>query len=285
MITPTSSAMSVTMGSAPELLDCTTTQNSRQRMCTRPVGSLRQRDRDVAREGERVAHRGPGADRGGAEPCDERRRVRGVAVLVGAALGDRFGEREQSADLFRQRGAVELERVRVGVVLRLRQEDEQAAVPGAESGGVEGERAGRAFTGGGVRDQRAEVRCLVREFPVAADHGDKRAVIVPQFGDWWGHGVAHGWWLVHERRSRSCRGSQHRRGIAIGVGRAHDEITDRASTDGRAAACPPTRSCASRAMGTAVTVGGAMPAGTDPLRRWDGRPRRWSPRDGGAPGP
>ena len=48
----------------------------------------------------------------------------------------------------------------------------------------------------------------------------------------------------------------------------------------------PTRSRASRAVGTAITVGGgAMPAGTNPSRRWDGRPRRRSPRGGGASGP
>ena len=78
---------------------------------------------------------------------------------------------------------------------------------------------------------------------------------------------------------------EDRIGISIGVGRVSDAITDRASTDWRAAACPLTRSCASRAVGTAVTVGGAMPAGTTRSRRWDGRPRRRSPRGGGASGP
>lgn len=50
-------------------------------------------------------------------------------------------------------------------------------------------------------------------------------------------------------------------GISIWVGGVYDAITGRASTDWRVAACPPTRSCASRAVGTAGTVGGAMPAG------------------------
>ncbi len=74
-------------------------------------------------------------------------------------------------------------------------------------------------------------------------------------------------------------------GISIGVGRVYDPITDRASTDWWAAACPPTRTCAARAVGTAVTVGGAIPAGPHPSRRWDRRPRRRSPRGGGALGP
>ena len=42
------------------------------------------------------------------------------------------------------------------------------------------------------------------------------------------------------------------------------------------------RQHASRAVGPAGTVGGAMPAGATPSRRWDRRPRRRSPRGGGA---
>ena len=56
----------------------------------------------------------------------------------------------------------------------------------------------------------------------------------------------------------------------------------REEADWRAAAGPPTRSCASRAVGTAVIVGGAMPAETHPSRRWDSRPHRRYPRGGGA---
>ena len=64
------------------------------------------------------------------------------------------------------------------------------------------------------------------------------------------------------------------------MNRDYDAITDRASTDWRAAACPPIRSCASRVVGPAVTVGGAMPTGTNQSRRWDGRPRRRSSPSG-----
>jgi hypothetical protein len=99
-------------------------------------------------------------------------------------------------------------------------------------------------------------------------------------------------WAAHGGRPGAVRplvaasvGPYGRIGISIGVGRVNDAITDRASTDWRGAACPPTRSCASRAVGTAGTVGGTMPAGTHPSRRWDGRPRRRSPRGGGALGP
>ncbi len=57
-------------------------------------------------------------------------------------------------------------------------------------------------------------------------------------------------------------------GISIGVGRVYGAIADRASTDWRATACPPTRSCASRAVGTAVTVGERCRRG--PIRRAGG---------------
>ncbi|PHX65972.1 MAG: hypothetical protein CK550_01855 [Gemmatimonadetes bacterium] len=69
------------------------------------------------------------------------------------------------------------------------------------------------------------------------------------------------------------------------IRRVSDAIADRASTDWQVAACPLTRLCASRAVGTAAIVGGAMPAGTHPSRGWDGRPCRRSPCDGGASGP
>ncbi len=58
-------------------------------------------------------------------------------------------------------------------------------------------------------------------------------------------------------------------GISIGVGRAFGAITNRARTDWRAAAGPPTRSCASRAVGTAVTVGGER-CRRGPIRRAGG---------------
>ncbi|MDA1082311.1 MAG: hypothetical protein O2973_11685, partial [Gemmatimonadetes bacterium] len=45
-------------------------------------------------------------------------------------------------------------------------------------------------------------------------------------------------------------------GNSIGVGRVNGVIADRASTDRRAAACPPPRSRASWAVRTAVPVGG-----------------------------
>jgi hypothetical protein len=75
------------------------------------------------------------------------------------------------------------------------------------------------------------------------------------------------------------RGKLDRGGSTIH--RADDAITDCARTDWRAAAGPLTRSCAPRAAGPAVTVGGAPPAGAHPSRRWDGRVRRRSPRGGG----
>jgi hypothetical protein len=57
------------------------------------------------------------------------------------------------------------------------------------------------------------------------------------------------------------------RGVST-IHRADDAITDCARTDWRAAAGPLTRSCAPRAAGPAVTVGGAPPAG--PIRRAGG---------------
>jgi hypothetical protein len=45
-------------------------------------------------------------------------------------------------------------------------------------------------------------------------------------------------------------------GNSIGVGRVYGVIADQARTDRRAAACPPPRARASRAVRTAVTVGG-----------------------------
>jgi hypothetical protein len=62
------------------------------------------------------------------------------------------------------------------------------------------------------------------------------------------------------------RGKLDRGGSTIH--RADDAITDCARTDWRAAAGPLTRSCAPRAAGPAVTVGGAPPAG--PIRRAGG---------------
>jgi len=51
-------------------------------------------------------------------------------------------------------------------------------------------------------------------------------------------------------------------GISIGVGRVYDAITACTSTDWRVAAGPPTRSCASRAVGTAGTWSRCAPAST-----------------------
>jgi len=60
-------------------------------------------------------------------------------------------------------------------------------------------------------------------------------------------------------------------GISIGVGRVSDAITDRASTDWRAAACPLTRSYASRVRGNGGHRGGSE-AGADPSVVPVGRP-------------
>jgi 3-deoxy-D-manno-octulosonic acid (KDO) 8-phosphate synthase len=92
MMTPTSSAMSVTMGSAPVLFDCTTTQNSRQRMkasATCPANVTI--DLQVARVAVVVRllqvdqHAAvPGTERTGVE-CKALRLVRDQSVVPGSA--------------------------------------------------------------------------------------------------------------------------------------------------------------------------------------------------------
>jgi hypothetical protein len=80
------------------------------------------------------------------------------------------------------------------------------------------------------------------------------------------------------RARHSCRAASTpvcRIGDSIRVRRADDAITGRASTDWRVAACPPTRSCALQAVGTAVTVGRAMPSSSH--RRRVGE-RAWGAR-------
>jgi hypothetical protein len=124
-------------------------------------------------------------------------------------------------------------------------------------------RAGRRPPGGarrcGRRDEPRLSRGLGRPWPaLLRANGAQR------------EGLGHG-------RDRNF----NRGGSAIR--RVYDAITARARTDRRAAACPPPRARASRAVGTAGTVGG-MPAGTNLPRRWGRPPTPKVPAGGGASG-
>ena len=103
------------------------------------------------------------------------------------------------------------------------------------------------------------------------------AAIVPQAGGEVAEAVPSQLFPALVERDRNF----NRGGSAIR--RVYDAITARARTDRRAAACPPPRARASRAVGTAGTVGG-MPAGTNLPRRWGRPPTPKVPAGGGASG-
>ena len=101
--------------------------------------------RHLSRKRERGHPRVPGGDAGEPNPCRERKR-RGLGVH--GALRHGAGEREKAGDPGGEALGRERELMRLAILLSLPKEDQEAAVPAVQRGGVHGDDARGASTRG-----------------------------------------------------------------------------------------------------------------------------------------
>src|ERR1035437_1424976 len=127
---------------------------------------------------------------------------------VGDALRHDAGEGEQARNPLRDALSPELELMGLAVFLALPQEDQEAAVPAAERGGVDVDDAhlpGARWLGGPRRlpQWRGSQRGAF-EVPVAREHRDEGVVLSPDLREGRGGPRGHGGRTVHSADSPFC---------------------------------------------------------------------------------